>query len=183
MKARPLLVWFLGLAAASVQAQAPAPPPQLKDFGWFAELAGSCWRGVTRDGRPSDQQCYQTQYGRFMRGTIKFAAQGDRAGGEASSLFAYDPSARIIVYSQWASSGAFGFGEARLEGNELIFQNRTPDGSEAPMRSVWRRVDADTYRVTREQRPEGGEWSEQGAITYTRVRQMQSPTPPAPPKG
>jgi hypothetical protein len=189
MNARFFLASMFALAAASAHAQAPSPPPSsaksqppaqsLAQFGWFAELAGSCWRGVTKDGRPSDQQCYQSQYGRFLRGTIKFAAQGDRAGGEASSVFAFDPNGKVIIYSQWASTGAFGFGEARLENDELIFQTRAPDGNEAPFRSVWRRVDADTYRVSRERRgEEGGAWNEEAAVTYSRVRQAQATPPP-----
>jgi hypothetical protein len=157
------------LVAISLVALAAAPAhAQLSQFGWFAELAGSCWRGVRPDGKPADEQCYRAQYNRFLRGTIKFPPS-DRGIAEGDSVFAYDPNARAIIYTQWSSNGGIGFGEATLEGDELVFQNRAPDGSEAPARSVWRRVDADSYRVSRERRSERG-WNEESAVTYTRVR-------------
>ena len=33
-------------------------------------LAGHCWSAVYPDG-PRDTQCYSTQFGRFLRGTIE----------------------------------------------------------------------------------------------------------------
>ncbi len=162
MMKRFLAISLLALAAVPAQAQ-------LSSFGWFADLSGSCWRGMRQDGMAADEQCYQAQYNRFMRGTIKFPPQGERPGGAGDSVFAYDANAKVIIYTQWASNGSFGFGEASLEGDELIFHNRMPDGSEAPARSVWRRVDAETYRVSRQRRAEG-HWNEESSVTYTRVR-------------
>ena len=158
---------LLALAAAPAHAQ-------LSQFGWFAELAGSCWRGEPRSDGRSDEHCYRAQFGKFMRGTIKFYSAG-KLTGEGDSVFAFDPQAKVVIYSQWSSNGGMGFGEATLENGELIFQNRGPDGSDAPARSVWRRVDADTFRVSRERRAESG-WTEESRVTYTRVR-------PAPGKG
>jgi hypothetical protein len=165
MRYRPIALSLLALASLPAQAQ-------LSQFGWFADLAGSCWRGVRQDGKPADEQCYRAQYNRFLRGTIKFPP-GDRGVAEGDSVFAFDPGARVIIYTQWSSNGGIGFGEATLEGGELVFQNRLPDGSEAPARSVWRRVDADSYRVSRERRSEGG-WKEESAVTYSRVRRPPS---------
>jgi hypothetical protein len=165
MMKRFIAISLLALAAVPAQAQ-------LSNFGWFADLAGSCWRGVRQDGKPADEQCYRAQYNRFLRGTIKFP-QGERGPVEGDSVFAYDPNARVIIYTQWASSGGFGFGEASLEGDEVVFANRMPDGSEAPARSVWRRVDADTYRVSRQRRSDGG-WNDESTVTYTRLRRPPS---------
>ncbi len=138
-------------------------------LGWFAGLAGSCWKGTRAEGR-SDVQCYQNQYNRFLRGSIKFY-QNDKLTGEGDSVFAYDGNARLIIYSQWASNGSMGFGQATLANDELLFQNHMPDGSEAPTRSVWRRVDADSFKISRQRRPDqGGAWTEESAVTYTRVR-------------
>jgi hypothetical protein len=162
--------------AASLLALAAVPASaQLTQFGWFGQLAGSCWRGTRADGKPADEQCYAAQYNRFLRGRIKFPP-GERGTAEGDSVFAFDPQAKVVIYSQWSSNGGMGFGEAVLEGDELIFQNRLPDGSEALSRSVWRRVDAETYRVSRQRRSEAGDWNEESAVTYTRVR-------PAAPKG
>jgi hypothetical protein len=154
---------------------------QLSQFGWFADLAGSCWRGEPRSDGRSDEQCYSSQFGKFMRGTIRFY-QADRLTGEGDSVFSFDPNARLIVYTQWASNGSFGFGEASLEGDELVFHNRLADGNEAPARSVWRRGSTpDAFVVSRQRRDDRGDWKEEGSITYKRTR----PAMPrgAPPKG
>lgn len=152
---------------------------QLSQFGWFAELAGSCWRGEPRaDGR-SDEQCYSSQFGKFMRGTIKFY-QGDKLTGQGDSVFSFDPNARLIVYTQWASNGSFGFGEATLERDELVFHNRLPDGSEAPARSVWRKRDASTFEVSRQRRDDSDTWKEEAVVTYKRMNPPPSPIPSGP---
>ena len=162
MRVRHVAFCIAALAAMPAAAQ-------MTGFGWFAELAGSCWHGTRADGKPADEQCYRAQYNRFMRGTIKFPAS-ERGTVEGDSVFAYDSNARAIIYTQWSSTGTIGFGEAVLEGDELIFQNRGPDGAEAPTRSVWRRVDADTFRVSRQRRGDRDDWKEETAVTYARVR-------------
>jgi hypothetical protein len=172
MRTRNLLAALAACAAASAAAQGSPPqrvqsPPGLSSFGWFADLAGSCWRGE-REGR-ADVQCYSSQFNRFMRGTIKFY-QGGKLVGEGDSVFAYDPNEKVIVYSQWGSNGALGMGEVAVEGGDLVFGTRLPDGSEPPTRSVWRRVDADTFHVLRQRRGEQGEgWTEDAPVTYRRV--------------
>jgi hypothetical protein len=151
---------------------------QLSQFGWFADLAGSCWRGTPRSDGRSDEQCYSGQFGKFMRGSIRFY-QGDRLTGEGDSVFSFDPNEHVIVYTQWSSNGSFGFGEASLEGDELVFHNRLPDGSEAPARSVWRRGSTpDTFVVSRQRRDDRGAWNEEGSATYTRARPSGRTMPP-----
>ena len=177
------LAFAVSFAAFAAQAQQQAPyqaprPPQaqqqrspqgsdsIASFGWFAELAGSCWKSVRPEGR-SDVQCYTAQYNRFMRGAIKFY-QGDKLTGEGDSVFAYDPNANLIVYSQWVSNGSLGFGQATLENGELVFQSSSPEGP-ASTRSVWRKADADSFKVSRQRRGQDGAWKEEQAITYSRV--------------
>jgi hypothetical protein len=148
---------------------------QLSQFGWFANLAGSCWRGTARSDGRSDEQCYSSQFGKFMRGSIRFY-QADKLAGEGDSVFSFDPAERVIVYTQWSSNGSFGFGEATLENDELVFHNRMPDGSEAPARSVWRRgATPDTFQVSRQRRDERGAWNEETAVTYNRVKGSPPP--------
>jgi hypothetical protein len=147
---------------------------QLSQFGWFADLAGSCWRGTARSDGRSDEQCYSGQFGKFMRGTIRFY-QGDKLTGEGDSVFSFDPNERVIVYTQWSSNGSFGFGEATLDGDELVFHN----GSEAPARSVWRRGSTpDTFVVSRQRRDESGAWKEDAVVTYARTRPAGTRPPP-----
>ena len=150
------------------QQQQNAPQVTMASYGWFGQLAGSCWKSVRAEGR-SDVQCYQSQYNKFLRGTIKFY-QNDKLTGEADSVFAFDPNANIIVYAQWGSAGNMGFGQATLSNGELVFQNHTPEGQETPTRSVWRSVDADSFRVSRQRRSDQGGWTEESGATYTRVK-------------
>jgi hypothetical protein len=152
------------------QSQAPqgAPTAPMASFGWFAELAGSCWKGSRAEGR-SDVQCYQKQFNRFIRGSIKFY-QADKVTGEADSVFGYDGNAKLIIYSQWGSNGSVGFGQATLQNDELVFQNHNPDNSEAPTRSVWRRIDADSFKIVRQRRSGEGAWTDESAVTYARVK-------------
>ena len=182
MNAR-LAIAFLSAAAFSVAAQNPPPrqparaqpqqqglPQQqgIAAFGWFAELANACWRGERPDNR-ADVQCYTTQFNRYLRGTVKFY-QGTHVVAEGDSVFSWDPSANVIVYNQWASNGGFGLGEIAIENNELVFRTRLPDGSEAPTRAVWRRIDKDSFRVVRQHRSEQAEgWADDVSVTYKRV--------------
>ena len=158
-----------GQPAPRGQQQAPRQQQQgLGAFGWFADLANACWRGERADGR-ADVQCYSTQFNRYLRGTIKFY-QGANVVAEGDSVFSFDAAANVIVYNQWASNGGFGLGEIAIEGSELVFRTRLPDGSEAPARAVWRRVDKDTFRVVRQRRSEPGEgWTDEATVTYKRV--------------
>jgi hypothetical protein len=184
MKTRTAIAVFSACAAlgAAAQNSPPAPrepspqpvqraaqrPQGLAAFGWFADLANACWRGERPDGR-ADVQCYTTQFNRYLRGTIKFY-QGTNVVAEGDSVFSWDAAANVIVYNQWASNGGFGLGEIAIEGGDLIFRTRLPDGSEAPARAVWRRLDKDTFRVVRQRREEQGEgWTDDTSVTYKRV--------------
>ncbi len=155
---------FLAVLPAAAQ---PAGP--LAGFGWFAELAGACWKGEHPGGRTSDVQCYETQYGRLIRGTIRITAkEGAAPAFEGDSVFAPGGSPDRVHYAQWGSRGTFAVGEMTIEGDVLRFRTHTRDGKEAPVRFSWRRVDKDRFRVTPE-REEGGGWVEGESVTYRRV--------------
>lgn len=159
------------LLAASAAASA-AGDPNLAGFGWLAQLAGACWRGEHPDGRTSDVQCFTTQYDRVLRATIRITiAPPGRppATFEGDSVFAVEPSKDHVVYTQWGSNGKYGTGVMVAEGERLRFQNRLPDGAESSLRHVWQRIDADSFRVTRERR-DGDTWKEQFSVEYRRVR-------------
>lgn len=164
-KAAALLV--LLLAPVASHAQTPADP--LAPFGWFKDLAGSCWSGKHADGRPSDTQCYSVQFGRFLRGTIKLSGKhGSQPADnlEGDSVYAWNPQANQVHYSLWASDGTYATGAMYVEGENLIFPPANPDSSGAT-RFVWTRIDADSYVVTREKR-QGKAWSKAFEVTYRR---------------
>ena len=69
-------VLALACLAAPAVAQAPADP--LAPFGWLRQLAGSCWRGEYANSRAGDKQCYEWQYGRFLRATSQAQTESPR---------------------------------------------------------------------------------------------------------
>ena len=159
-------------------ADAPAPPPAapadpLAGFGWFAQLAGACWKGEHPDGKTSDTQCFQLQFKRVIRGTIKVESTADgtaRTVFEGDSVFAVDPAAPTKVsYTQWGTTGNYTVGEMFVEGEMLRFQTRPAEGGESRVRFAWRKVDENSFRVSRE-RKESGVWKEAFAVVYKRVR-------------
>jgi hypothetical protein len=144
-----------------------APTSPMAPFGWFAGLAGSCWKSSRPEER-SDLSATRTS-STASSGARSSSTKARRSPDEGDSVFAYDANARLIIYSQWSSNGSIGFGQATLVNGELIFQNHTPDNAESPTRSVWRKVDADSFKVSRQRRSDQGAWAEESAITYSRV--------------
>ena len=150
-------------------AQAPADPPA--QFGWLRQLAGSCWSGEYANSRTTDKQCYQWQYGRFLRGTIELGGvQGDGAPMDlrGDSIWAWDVARSRVQLVTWASNGAISTGEAVFEGDLLRV---TMGGGETTptLRTTWQRLDNDAYLVRRERR-EGDTWREVLVVRYARSR-------------
>lgn len=167
----PLLLLAATIAAAG-------PPPATPAFGWFADLAGSCWRGDYAGGG-GDTQCYGWQYGRYLRGTIAIDAAGKdgqpfKLAGD--SVYDWDAKAARIRYSNWADAGSLQHGEAYYDGELLRFPDVKSRDEEPRTRSSWRRIDADAFEVTRERR-EGGEWKPLFSVTYRRVAPAASASP------
>lgn len=179
MAARTAMLALLAaatLAGAQPKDVPPAPgasaPGALAGLGWLVDLAGSCWKGDWPDGKTSDTQCYLVQYERLLRGSIKlYRASGEPPSFEGDAVFSPDPAGgKRIVYTQWGTGGVYATGEITFEGETLIFRNRQPDsGAPAPVRSVWRRTGADSFRVTRERSDDSG-WKEFLVVDYRRLR-------------
>lgn len=158
---------LLAAAAGAAEPAIEAAPPA--GFGWFATLAGSCWSGEYPGGG-GDTQCYEWQYGRYLRGTIEISANGGdgtprKLAGD--SVFDWDASANRIRYSNWSDAGSLQHGEAYYEGEFLRFPDVKSRDEEPRARSSWRRIDADSFEVTRERR-DGDAWAAEFAVTYRR---------------
>jgi hypothetical protein len=155
--AAALLLAFAGAA----RAQAPFPA----GFGWLPELAGACWRAERASAKGIDTQCYERQFGRFIRGTIRIYDEHGTLVTEGDSVFAAEARTQRVLYSQWASNGAYGTGELKVDGKALRFTA----GAQAKVRYTWTRPDADSYRVVRERRDDAGAWKEDSNVLYRRV--------------
>ena len=160
------------MLSVALLATTAAPAAPLDGFGWFASLVGSCWAGSFPDGRTRHTQCYTSQYDRFLRGTAQLATEQDGATKEqfaGDSVFARDEATSRIVYYIWGSNGSHGRHEAFYEGEELVFPvQRKDDPAATAYRSVWRRIDADTFEVRREV-PEGAGWKTELTVVYRRA--------------
>jgi hypothetical protein len=166
------IVAVAGLAACAQEPPRADPPSvaaqSLAGFGWFAELAGSCWSGTRSDRVTLDTQCYLPQYQRLMRGSFKAEVAGNVVF-EGDAVFALDPEGSgKVVYTQWGTDGGYATGEMKVDGDTLVFHSRNVDGSEWLVRHVWRRTGPDGYRVTRE-RKEDAKWVEAFTVEYKRI--------------
>lgn len=157
------------LAQFGTATAAPARPHT--GFGWFADLAGSCWQGDHPGGIMRDRQCYSAQFGRFMRGTIHLTRPRHGPGAPAhhgDSVFAWDAARQRILFYFWGSDGRHGVSEGHYEGDSLVFPQPPASGGQAPgRRTIWRRLDADHFTVTVQLRSDAA-WTDRFTVTYTR---------------
>lgn len=166
MRARSsILIALLAVVALPCAAQST---DGLAAFGWLRDLVGACWKGERPDGSATDTQCYETQFGRFLRGTIEIHA-GATGKLSGDSVWGWDSKRQRIVLTTWASTGPISASEAYFEGEVVRFPVPRREGSTAPeSRRSWRRIDADSFSVHVE-RNEGGEWRESQRIIYRRT--------------
>ena len=156
---------LLGHAAAPVAAA--LPPGQ---FGWLADLAGSCWQGTWPDGKTRDTQCYSTQYGRYLRGTIEIRSSAPGAPAHrGDSMFAWDAKTQRMQFHYWSSEGNSGISSGSLASNsDIVFADPPSiDAAKPERRSVWHRLSSDRYQVTVQERAGDG-WRDRLAVVYDR---------------
>lgn len=165
----PATVLLAITAAAAAAAESPAGAAPPAGFGWFGSLAGSCWVGEYQAGG-GDTQCYEWQYGRYLRGTIEIDMKSGAGAPQkltGDSVFDWDAKSGRIRYSNWSDAGSLQHGEAYYEGDLLLFPDVKSRDEEPRTRSSWRRIDADTFEVTRERR-NGDAWTAEFSVTYRR---------------
>jgi hypothetical protein len=164
---KTLAIAALAFVPALSPAQGPAADP-LAYLGWMKDLAGACWEGKDDRGRVTDRQCYELQFGRFLRGTIEIgAADGKPAGFRGDSLFHRDPKTGRVAIVLWASTGSVSLSEAVVEGEAIRYLQPKAEGR-PESRTSWTRQGADGFRVAREHR-EGKAWQETLVVNYRRV--------------
>lgn len=124
---------------------------------WLAELGGSCWQGRNAAGAVVDRQCFQVQFGRYLRSSISRGAnyRGDTVLGWSRDR------ARLEMYA-WTNDGEPTIVTPHFDSGTLVFDGAA-GGAE---RAVWRRANAG-FEVA-SQRRDGGGWSDTQVVTYTR---------------
>jgi hypothetical protein len=169
----PLLVLAADPApnAASKPPAAPTQLPAPPDFGWLADLVGSCWVARIPENR-LHTQCYSRQFDRFIRGAITVSTEVDgtwRPIFAGDSVFASEAGRRLAYYT-WGSDGGHRQLEARLEGDLIVFPTAARPPQRVTQRSVWKRLDDDTFEVSREKASEDGKsWTEELKVTNKRT--------------
>jgi len=93
------------------------------------------------------------------------------------SVFEWDAANARIRYSNWADMGTLQHGEAAYDGDLLRFPDVKSQDEEPRTRSTWRRIDADSFEVTRERR-EGDAWQALFSVTYRRAAPVAPPGDP-----
>lgn len=164
---KTLAIAALAFLPALSPAQAPAADP-LAFLGWMKDLAGACWEGKDAQGRVTDRQCYELQYGRFLRGAIEIGAIDNKPPGfRGDSLFHREPKTGRIAIVLWASNGSVSLSEAVVEGGAIRYIQPKVEGR-PESRTSWTRQGADGFRVAREHR-EGEAWQETLVVSYRRL--------------
>lgn len=154
-------------APAIALAQAGEPDP-LGYLGWMKDLAGACWQGTDPAGKATDRQCYEVQFGRFLRGTVEIGAIGGKPPGlRGDSLFHRDPKTGRIAIVLWASNGAVSLSEAVLEGDAIRFLQPNAEGR-PEVRTSWTRQGPEAFSVARETRY-GEAWTTTLTVAYRKV--------------
>lgn len=147
--------------------QGPAEDP-LAYLRWMKDLAGACWQGTDAAGKPADRQCYEVQFGRFLRGTIEIGgAEGKPPVFRGDSLFHRDRGPGRFAIVMWGSNGAVSLGEGLVDGEVIRFPQPRMEGR-PEIRTSWTRQGPDAFRVVRERR-EGEAWKDVLAVDYRRV--------------
>ena len=92
----------------------------------------------------------------------------DRFFGD--SVFMWDPKSGRIVYSIWGSDGSLSSHEAHYLGDELSFPvNSRRDPGKLAYRSIWRRIDGESFEVRREV-PDGTGWRTELKVLYRKAQ-------------
>ena len=145
-------------------------------FLWMRELVGGDWEGRFPDGKTIHRQTYTIQYGYFLRGaaTLTGVHQGrDTEGFAGDSVFAWDPGTSNVVYYIWGSDGYHSREVAHFEGDRIVFPvHSRKEPGKLRYRSVWTRLDADSFRVDREV-PSGEGWKVALSVIYYRKRNVE----------
>lgn len=141
-------VMAAGLAVSGAQAQSGS-------LGWVAELSGSCWQGVNANGAQTGRQCFQTQFGRFLRTSI---TRGD--GFSGASVLGWNATRHRLEMYAWSNQYAPAIYTPDYDQNAFTFADT--DG-----RVVWRRVDDNSFQIA-SQRRDGAGWADHTVITYHR---------------
>lgn len=161
--------WFVAALAAPVIALAQANPADpLEYLGWMKDLAGACWQGTDAEGRATDRQCYEVQFGRFLRGTIEIGTIDNKPPGfRGDSLFHRDPKTGRIAIVLWASNGLVNLSEAVVDGGAIRFVLPLVEGR-PEVRTSWTRQGPESFTVARETRY-GEAWTTTMTVAYRKV--------------
>jgi hypothetical protein len=141
-------------------------------YGWFAELAGSCWLAEFPGGETRDRQCHSAQFGKVLRvdQVVETLVAGKLAGAlTASSVYAWDARNKRIRHFFWGSDGSLETATGWVEGADFVLvldREMDPEGK-FEMRTVLRRDGRDGFSAAREQR-EGSGWSTLFSVSYRR---------------
>lgn len=156
-------------AAACVTAPATAADLPAGAYGWMSELAGACWSATYPDGT-RDTQCYDSQYSRYLRGTIELVAPAasGRSPYRGDSVAFWNAERGEIAVHYWSDAGTHGVMTGRVEGERLVFSGPARDGEVPATRTIWTRAGAEGFRIVQERR-EGAQWRVALSLDYRRA--------------
>ena len=129
-----------GPVLAQSKGEASAPANALAGFGWFAELAGSCWKGEHPDGKTAAKARELT--GRWPTHVVVTHYHADHANGVAGYLSSETPSGKPVLRTTERT-------------RDLVLQKNQPadDGQRVPEIGQHLRCDAAAHRLAADDEP------------------------------
>ena len=141
--------------------------PQLQPLAF---LAGQCWSGPFPGGKATDEHCFEWVYGgRFLRD--RHIVRGGENPYRGETLYYWDPAGKAIAYIYFNSDGGVSRGNARADGDTLVFpseRHTLEGGAVREHGTTWKREGDDRYvAITNELRD--GKWHEAWRVDFRRA--------------
>jgi hypothetical protein len=158
------------VAVAALAPASAADSPLTSQLEPLAFLAGQCWSGPFPGGKATDEHCFEWVYdGRFLRD--RHIVRGGENPYRGETLYYWDPAEKAIAYIYFNSDGGVSRGNARADGDTLVFpseRHTLEGGAVREYGTTWKREGADRYvAVTSELKD--GQWHEAWRVDFRRV--------------
>ena len=172
MVCRIASVLLVASIAAAAHASAQSVAGKSVNFQPLEFLVGSCWTGTFPDGKQTDEHCFEWVFDRKFIRDRHTVRGGTPYGGE--TIYAWDASVGHPTFWYWNTDGQVITGQVHYTSEGIIFPERVVnEKGTTELKAVWRRLDADRYRV--EQFAKAGEgWKELWTMEMKKTGKVKS---------
>ena len=159
----------VALAIVGTASWANAQQPSSSPFAPLEFLIGSCWAGTFADGKTIDTHCFDWFLDRkFVRDHHVVGSPPQQYEGE--STYAWDASAKRLIYRYVSNAGLLLDGTMEQRGNQVVSLAQYA-GAKGPVsvRAVWTRIGDSAYRAESFEKA-GDDWKPMFTVEYHPVK-------------